>query len=122
MLELVEICPSEQERAAGVFGAEKLAIAVRAITEDGIVVLADVVSPQSIEALRERSMRDLEILMNRPDAPFNWTKGNVQQDPPPFPPFLFRDVLVNDLVIAVTKRVLGAGLKNGFYSGNCDAE
>src|SRR6185312_16908566 len=50
--------------------------------------------------------------------PYNWNKGNVQQDPPPFPPYLFRDVLVNDLVIQVTKAILGKGVKSVFYSGN----
>ncbi len=42
----------------------------------------------------------------------------MQQDPPPFPPYLFRDVLANDIVIQVTESILGAGMINGFYSGN----
>ena len=44
--------------------------------------------------------------------------GNVQQDPPPFPPYLFRDVLLNDMVIAVTTAVLGTPVKNTMYGGN----
>jgi ectoine hydroxylase-related dioxygenase (phytanoyl-CoA dioxygenase family) len=51
-------------------------------------------------------------------VPFNFNKGNLQQDPPPFPPYLFREVLVNEIVISLTRAVLGAGLKNSFYSGN----
>jgi ectoine hydroxylase-related dioxygenase (phytanoyl-CoA dioxygenase family) len=118
MFTIKEIHPSADEISLGAFGSEKLSTAVNAIREDGIVVLADVVSQASIEVLRKRLIEDVELLVNRPDAPYNWTKGNIQQDPPPFEPYLFRDVLVNDLVIQVTKGVLGAGLKNGFYSGN----
>src|SRR5438552_18643300 len=61
---------------------------------------------------------DLPQILGRADAPFNFNRGNVQHDPPPFPPYLFRDVLLNDRVIAVTKAILGAGLTNSLYSGN----
>ncbi|HTE17238.1 MAG TPA: phytanoyl-CoA dioxygenase family protein, partial [Armatimonadota bacterium] len=68
--------------------------------------------------LRERMLDDLQAILERDDAPYNFNTGNVQQDPPPFPPYLFRDVLLNDAVVAVTKAMLGPGLKNSFYSGN----
>ena len=61
---------------------------------------------------------DLPAYLARKDAPFNFNTGNVQQEPPPFAPYLFQDVLLNDLVIAVTRELLGDGLHNGFYSGN----
>jgi len=118
MFELVEIRPSASELASGILNPQNLSAALRAIAEDGVVVLAGVISQESIRALRERSMEDTQLLISRPNAPYNWTKGNIQQDPPPFPPYLFRDVLVNDLVIQVTKGVLGAGLKSVYYSGN----
>jgi ectoine hydroxylase-related dioxygenase (phytanoyl-CoA dioxygenase family) len=92
--------------------------AAQAIRTDGFVVLKDVVDREHIAILREKMVEDVAALMAREDAPFNWNTGNVQQNPPPFPPYLFRDVLVNDMVIAVTKAVLGPGLKNDFYSGN----
>lgn len=116
----IEVTPSEL--SAGVLSAQHQEAAVRALREDGIVVLAGVVSPQSISALLEKSLEDVQALLARPDSPFNWTKGNIQQDPPPFPPYLFRDVLVNDIVIGVTKAILGPGLKCGFYSGNTALE
>src|SRR5205085_5414804 len=57
-------------------------------------------------------------ILKREDAPYNFNTGNLQQDPPPLPPYLFRDVLLNEQVIAVTKAMLGPGLKNSYYSGN----
>lgn len=115
---MVEINVTADELAAGKLPAGKLAQATSALQEDGFVVLADVIDLDHIEILRKKSLEDLELLLQRKDAPFNWNTGNVQQDPPPFPPYLFRDVLVNDIVIQVTKSVLGPGLKSGFYSGN----
>jgi phytanoyl-CoA dioxygenase PhyH len=97
---------------------EQLAAAVAAIRRDGFVVLEDVIDVGHVAVLREKMLADLPLILAREDAPFNWHTGNVQHDPPPLPPYLFRDVLLNDQVIAVTKAILGAGLKNSYYSGN----
>lgn len=115
---MVTVSVSAREVAAGHLDAENLAIANRALKEDGIVMLKDIIDPEHIHILRDKVMEDVDRFVNRPNAPFNWNRGNVQQDPPPFPPYLFRDVLANDIVIEVTKSILGAGLYNSFYSGN----
>ena len=94
------------------------AAAVYSLQTDGFVVLKDVIDTAHLDVLRDKMLADLDTILQRPDAPFNFNTGNVQQDPPPFPPYLFRDVLVNDIVIAVTKSILGPNLKNSFYSGN----
>ncbi len=105
-------------KAPTLIGSPDLAKAIEALRTDGIVVLEDAIDLEHIAILREKYLADVELLLNRKDKPFNWNPGNLQQDPPPFPPYLFRDVLVNDAVIAVTKGILGAGLKSAFYSGN----
>ena len=81
-------------------------------------MLADVVDPAHLDVLHERMLADLAGLQARTDAPYNWNVGNVQQDPPPFPPYLFADVLLNPFVISVTSAVLGPRIKNVMYSGN----
>jgi hypothetical protein len=63
-------------------------------------------------------MADTSTILARDDIPFNFNVGNIQQDPPPFPPYLFEDVLLNPFVVAITRSILGPGLKNSFYSGN----
>jgi ectoine hydroxylase-related dioxygenase (phytanoyl-CoA dioxygenase family) len=115
MLEL-DITPGELH--SGHMSSEHLEAAVRAIKTDGFLVLKNVVDTAHLDALRERMLDDLQHILARKDAPFNFNTGNVQQDPPPFPPYLFRDVLLNDMAIAVTKAVLGAGVKNSAYTGN----
>ncbi len=115
---MVEIQPTPAELASGTWSPEKLARAKHALDLDGIVVLRDVADPEHLAAIRERMLEDVARILARKDVPFNFNSGNLQQDPPPFPPYLFRDVLLNDLVIAVTHAVLGNGLYNAFYSGN----
>jgi ectoine hydroxylase-related dioxygenase (phytanoyl-CoA dioxygenase family) len=105
-------------QAPGLRESPDLARAVEALREQGIVVLENAVSLAHIEVLREKCTADVELILQRPDKPFNWNPGNMQQDPPPFPPYLFRDILANDAAVAVTKGILGPGLKNGYYSGN----
>jgi ectoine hydroxylase-related dioxygenase (phytanoyl-CoA dioxygenase family) len=107
-----------EELAAGRMREASLATALGALHEDGFLVLENVVDRAHLAVLRDRMMADLPQVLAREDVPFNFHAGNVQQDAPPFPPYLFRDVLVNEFVIQVTRAILGAGVKNGFYSGN----
>jgi hypothetical protein len=112
----LDITPAEVQ--SGKLAPEHLEAATRALTEDGVVILNDVIDRSHLEVLRERMLQDLEGILAREDAPFNFNVGNVQQDPPPFPPYLFKDVLLNEMVIAVTHAMLGDGVKNSYYSGN----
>lgn len=104
--------------AKSVLDGSRLDEGVRAIRDHGIVVLEDAVDLDHIAALRERCLADIDLLLARKDRPFNWHSGNLQQGPPPFPPYLFRDVLVNEAAIELCEPVLGRGMKNAFYSGN----
>jgi hypothetical protein len=104
--------------AKGLPQSEDLAKAIQAVREDGVVVLTDAVDMEHIETLKERWLADTELLLKREDKPFNWVSGNLQQNPPPFEPYLFRDILVNDAVIAVSLGILGRHMKCAFYSGN----
>lgn len=115
---MITIDVEESDRRAGGLAPERLRAALDALRTDGMVVLADVVDLDHLDALHERLLSDLALLRSRPDAPYNWTQGNIQQDPPPFEPYLFEDVLLNPQAIAVTSAILGPGLRNVMYSGN----
>lgn len=112
----VSIAPAERQDPAP--SPEQLAAALRALREDGFVVLEGAAEREHLARLRERMLEDLDTILARPDAPYNFNRGNVQQDPPPLPQFLYRDVLLNELVISVTHALLGDGLQNSYYSGN----
>lgn len=115
---MVTVDISPDEVAGRVLSPENLQVAVRALRTEGFVVLANVVDTDHLDTLQARMLEDIEALKQRNDAPFNWNVGNIQQDPPPFPPYLFRDILLNDQVVCVTRAMLGYGVKNSFYSGN----
>ena len=115
---MITIDPTATERAAGTLSAEHRQTAVEALRTDGLVVLNEVVDPAHLDVLHQRMVADVAALQARADAPYNWNAGNLQQDPPPFPPYLFADVLLNPYVIDVTSTLLGPGVKNVMYGGN----
>ncbi len=106
------------ERQAGKLAAGRLEEAVQAVRQDGFVILHDLIDPAILAPIRDRMLEDVARILARKDIPFNFNRGNIQQDPPPFPPFLSREVLCNEIVIAITKTILGKGMQNGMYSGN----
>src|SRR6185503_11333020 len=112
----LNITPDEVRSAS--LAPATLEAAISAVRMDGFVVLNDVIEREHVDALRDCMLEDLRRILEREDAPYNFNSGNVQQDPPPFPPYLFRDVLLNDAAITVSRAILGPGIKNGFYSGN----
>ena len=115
---MTELELSAAEHHARKLKPDHLQRAVAALQEDGFVVFHGAIDPGHIETLRERMLADVEKILSLADVPYQFNDGHLQQDPPPFPPYLFRDVLVNDLVVEVTRAVLGDGVKNAFYSGN----
>ena len=115
---MLSLSISPDEVKSGQLTPEHLDAAVNAIQIDGVVVLEDIINISHLKVLREKMLNDVRDILKRDDIPFNFTAGNIQQGPPPFPPYLYRDILANDLVISVTKAVLGPGLRVSSYSGN----
>lgn len=115
---MLSLAITPEEVASGVMSDAHREAAVQAIREDGVVVLENVVDLEHLAVLRDKMITDVDALLARPNRPFNWNAGNLQQMPPPLPPYLFKDVLLNDMAIAVTHAVLGNGVQNDFYSGN----
>ena len=115
----MEITVEPKELAAGQLSDVSVKQAVDAIRVDGYVVLENVVSHDHLDILRERMDADSQMLIKAE----KWggagrLKGHLQQGPPPFGPYIFRDIVANPYVIQVTKELLGAGLYNNFYNGN----
>jgi len=116
---MVEIMITPQEQGEGQMVAAKVDQAVAAIREDGFVILENAVSHDHLDLLREKMESDSQQLI----ATNTWggagrVQGHLQQDPPPFAPYVFRDIVANPFAVQVTKGVLGEGLYCPFYSGN----
>ncbi|MBI1927798.1 phytanoyl-CoA dioxygenase family protein [Candidatus Poribacteria bacterium] len=116
----ITICP--EELAKGEMSQIHLDPAVEAIRKEGYVVLENIVSHAHLDILRERMDEDSQKLINAE----KWggagrIKGHLQQGPPPFAPYVFRDIVANPFVIQVTKTLLGEGVFNSFYNGNTNS-
>src|SRR5262245_60988435 len=65
---VITIEVGESDREAGGLAPESLQAALSALRTDGVVVLADVVDLDHLDALHERMLSDLALLQARPDA------------------------------------------------------
>src|SRR5436305_1527382 len=76
--------PSRTEVKKGRLSPQNLEIAVRSLYEDGLVVVEGVIDHERLDALNEVMVRDAFILQGKKEkSPFNYNKGNIQQDAPP---------------------------------------
>lgn len=78
----ISIQPSAVEVQRGSLGQHNLEIAIRALSRDGLVVLEDMVGHDVLDRLNEKMIKDAYELQARKDSPFNYNRGNIQQDPP----------------------------------------
>lgn len=117
----MEIVVTPTERTAERLSAGHLADAIAAIYKDGYVILANVIDDAHLDIVRDRMALDSQQLIEAE----KWggagrIVGHLQQGPPPFAPYIFRDIVANPFAIQVTTAILGAGAYNRFYNGNAN--
>ncbi|NRA38909.1 MAG: phytanoyl-CoA dioxygenase family protein [Planctomycetes bacterium] len=99
--------------------AQQLSNAQKALHDDGFIIIRYAVDPDHFSILKEKMYADLEIILQaKDDLPQQFVAQHLQQNPPPMPPYLFRDIMCNEAVIDVCASFLGPQMKNVFYSGN----
>lgn len=79
----VSVRPSREEVKQAKLSPQNLEVAIRSLYKDGLVVLEDVIDHGPLDALNKVMIKDAYALRDRPDSPFNYNPGNIQQDPPP---------------------------------------
>ena len=90
----VSIKASPQEVRTGKLSERNLETAVRHVLQDGLVVVENAIDHEVLDKLNEKMVQDAITLRSRgDDSPFNYNKGNLQQDAPPvrefFDPSIF---------------------------------
>ncbi len=115
---MVELTPTRSERSKEAFEEVRLTQVTAAIREDGFAVIGGVVDHAHLDTLRNRMEEDLLKIRALSVVPHNFVWGNIQQDPPPYADFIFRDVVANPFVCQVTSTVLGPGAYINGISGN----
>jgi len=114
----MELNISSEELRSETLSDSHLEQACESVRSYGFVVLNDVVDHAHLDVIRERMEADLKEIMNLPVVPHNFVWGNVQQDPPPFKEYVFRDVVANPWVAQITRALLGEGVFNDRFTGN----
>ncbi|KAG0652478.1 Kanamycin B dioxygenase [Hyphodiscus hymeniophilus] len=110
---------SSSERSSGFLNDKNLEIANRALHADGLVVLEDVIEHQKLDLLNEKMVTDALYLQGLGDkGPYNYNKGNIQQDPPLTSTYFDSSIFLNPIATQVTSSVLGPKPRLSFISSN----
>ncbi|KAI9155618.1 Kanamycin B dioxygenase [Paramyrothecium foliicola] len=114
---LVSASSEEVEKAW--LSPRNLEKAVRHMHQDGFVVVENVISHEYLDILNKKMVEDASTLLARGDkGPFNYNKGNIQQDPPPVAEYFFPAIFTNPIATQITSAVLGPRPKWTFCSAN----
>jgi ectoine hydroxylase-related dioxygenase (phytanoyl-CoA dioxygenase family) len=115
----ISVKVSPQEVSAKRLTWQNLELATRAIHRDGLVVLEDVVEHPKLDALNHKMVEDALRLQAAGDAsPYNYNKGNIQQDPPATKQYFEPSIFLNPIATQVTSSILGPRPRLSFLSGN----
>ena len=108
-----------KELATGKLTDRHLEQAIQAIHTEGYVVLQNIIHHDHLDILRKRMDADSQKLIKAEQwGGAGMLKGHLQQGPPPFAPYIFRDIVANPYIVQLTKELLGDGVYNNFYNGN----
>ncbi|KAF4981257.1 hypothetical protein FZEAL_2883 [Fusarium zealandicum] len=113
------IQPSAKEIENVKLGSRNLEKAVRHMHKNGLVVVEDAVPHGHLDLLNKKMVEDAHILQARGDkGPFNYNKGNIQQDAPPVAEYFLPSIFTNRIATQITSAVLGPRPKWTFCSAN----
>lgn len=77
--EPVAINPTRSEVKAGKLSPQNLEVAIRALHEDGFIVVENVFDHMRLNKLNERMVKDAyELQARKENSPYNYNKGNIQ--------------------------------------------
>ncbi|TRX92731.1 hypothetical protein FHL15_006405 [Xylaria flabelliformis] len=113
------IIPSAEEIKNKRLSEENLKKATDALAKDGIVVVEDAIPHEDLDHLNAKMIKDSVLLQSRgEDSPFNYNKGNLQQDAPPYAEYFHPSIFCNPIATQITSAILGPRPKWTFASGN----
>jgi hypothetical protein len=111
---MISIEITAEERRTRELAPEKLATAVEAMHEDGVVALRQAIDVDPVDILGVRMLEDLAQYAELYEIDNNFQGVR----PPPFHPFLFPEVVFNEPAITVSRAILGPGATLTSYGAN----
>lgn len=90
-----------------------------AFDSEGFVIVDDIVSPEHLDILQSKMIDEtLQMIHQKKWGGVGGLYGHLQQNPPRYAPYIFRDIVSNPIVIEISKCILGENFYNDFYSAN----
>jgi len=115
----VSITPSSEELDEGKLTARNLEIAIRALHQDGLVIVCNVYHHEDLDNLNQVMVRDaLKMAELGDEGPKNFHRGNLSITPPPQRQYFTKNLFLNPIVSQVTSTHLGPKPKWTFNSAN----
>ena len=114
---MITVTPDAEERQQERFKPGTLSRAKKALRRAGFVIVDDVVAHEHLDILQSAMEDDLVKILALPVVPHNFVWGIVQQGPPPYADYVFRDVVANPFACQITREVLGEGACSGTMTG-----
>lgn len=107
-------------RDTGRLSPELMAEALTFLHRDGIIILANAIDTEHLDALQAVLGPEAEEVAQDPDHHFNFGKEtrNIDQAPPLDPELMYKDIWANPAAVAILKNVLGPDLVCHYANGN----
>ncbi len=106
----ISIIPTANEIKQGRLSQKNLEMAIRALSRDGLVVLEDVIDHAVLDRLNQKMIEDAYYLQSKKDSPFNYNKGNIQQDPPMTDKWFSDEIFISQCPNSFFSRMLWLGI------------
>lgn len=110
------VTATDAELSAGALEAERATAAAAALWRNGAVVLARIVDPAHVDALRSRMEADVPELVKRGRT--NGPAGHFSHGPPVSAPYVFADIVANRIAVQVATLAVEAPLQLTLLTGN----
>lgn len=79
---------------------------MRSLHRDGLVVIEDLIRHDVLDRLNEKMVQDAFILQARKeDSPYNYNRGNIQQDPPPVKEYFDTSIFLSEFLPCLGRRM-----------------
>jgi len=112
--------PTPSEISSGKLSPTNLLKAINLIRTVGWCILEGIIPDQICDHLGKKLLEDYQELTKLPKDQIytNFVQGHIQQDPPPFAPYVYKEIVLNSFVLQLVEKILGKGAILSFYSGN----
>jgi Phytanoyl-CoA dioxygenase (PhyH) len=93
--------------------------AVNSVLQDGYVVIEDIVDKKHLDIIHTAMQPITDKLISKEFwGGFGALQGHIQQFPPRYHEYIFKDIMCNSLAVEIAHSILGDNMYCNFYSSN----